>query len=394
MKNFNKKMKSLNIITKNYMLICLIIVSFHLNITATAQSRSGTNDDRYYINYDGSSVPTSIVLNQGSGGRPWFIEADNNTSSVNGYTPTLNFKVGGSPDTYPSNGNSMMKLELSSTGFTSDLFVQGNVRCAGFFGNGSNLTNIQGSNISGDLSVGKITASGLITASGGITSQASSTIIESTGTGVTPPTAIASAKGSLTIAHSNAGGESSIVFPSSDKSSLDYAYIKYDEDIATGVAGSNDGLLTIGIGNDSTTNSTTGTNIDNIALLPSGNVGIGTSLPRYKLSVKGQVAATDMVIASATDFPDYVFAHDYKLPTLLETEAYIKANKHLPAVKSAIEIADNGYTVIEMDKALLKTVEEMTLHSIAQEKKIVAQETEMAQLKSEMAAIKALLLKK
>ncbi len=105
------------------------------------------------------------------------------------------------------------------------------------------------------------------------------------------------------------------------------------------------------------------------------------------IGCKGKVTSQDFSVATATAFPDYVFANDYKVPTLSETEAYIKANKHLQAFKSAKELEENGYSVIDMDRSLLQTVEEMTLHAIAQEKEITT-------LKSEMAAIKALLLKK
>jgi hypothetical protein len=119
----------------------------------------------------------------------------------------------------------------------------------------------------------------------------------------------------------------------------------------------------------------------------SGNVGIGTLSPTSILTVKGTVTALNYAVVSAASMPDYVFANNYKLPTLQETEAYIKTNKHLSAFKSAKEMEDKGYNVIDMDKGLLQTIEEMTLHSIAQEKKI-------AQLESDIEAIKSLLIKK
>ena len=118
-----------------------------------------------------------------------------------------------------------------------------------------------------------------------------------------------------------------------------------------------------------------------------GNVGIGTSNPSSKLAVKGTVTALDYALVSATNMPDYVFAGDYKLPSLIETEQFIKTNKHLPNFKSAKEMDTNGYGLIDMDKSLLQTIEEMTLHSIAQEK-------EISSMKTELAEIKALLLNK
>lgn len=125
-----------------------------------------------------------------------------------------------------------------------------------------------------------------------------------------------------------------------------------------------------------------------------GYVGIGTvANASQELMVGGGIGATNYTVMTAPA-ADYVFENDYKLMSLTDTEVYIKENKHLPAFKSAKHYEANGYTMTEMNVALEQTVEELTLHAIAQEKKIVAQETEMAQLKSEMAAIKALLLKK
>jgi hypothetical protein len=141
-----------------------------------------------------------------------------------------------------------------------------------------------------------------------------------------------------------------------------------------------------------------------LKVLRNGNVGIGTSNPQSKLAVNGAITALDYALVSAMA-ADYVFEPDYKLKTLTETEAYIKVNKHLPAFKSAKHYEANGYTMTEMNIALEQTVEEITLHSIAQEKEInhlkeeinlhnIAQEKETNSLKNELAEIKALLLTK
>jgi hypothetical protein len=65
-----------------------------------------------------------------------------------------------------------------------------------------------------------------------------------------------------------------------------------------------------------------------------------------------------------TNWPDYVFEPEYKLPSLLELEQYIKANKHLPEVPSAEQVKENGLSVGEMNAILLMKVEELTLHLI------------------------------
>lgn len=77
----------------------------------------------------------------------------------------------------------------------------------------------------------------------------------------------------------------------------------------------------------------------------------------------------------ATVVPDYVFESDYKLAPLAEVEAFTQANKHLPDVPSAQEIEAGGMDLAKMNLVLLKKVEELTLHAIAQEKRIQSLET-------------------
>lgn len=102
----------------------------------------------------------------------------------------------------------------------------------------------------------------------------------------------------------------------------------------------------------------------------SGNVGIGTSNPNgYKLAVAGTAIAQKMkVTAAAANWPDYVFHKEYKLPSLQEVEAYITMHRHLPEIPSAAEIEKDGQDLGEMNKQLLKKIEELTLYIIQQQK--------------------------
>ncbi|WP_394773472.1 hypothetical protein [Flavobacterium sp.] len=100
-----------------------------------------------------------------------------------------------------------------------------------------------------------------------------------------------------------------------------------------------------------------------------GNVGVGVSKPDSKFTVAGNIHAQEVkVTVNAGEVPDYVFANDYKLKSLLEVEDYIKENKHLPEIPSAKEIEKNGLMLAEMNLNLLKKIEELTLYMIEMKK--------------------------
>ena len=94
-----------------------------------------------------------------------------------------------------------------------------------------------------------------------------------------------------------------------------------------------------------------------------GNIGIGTINPSDKLSVNGNIRAHEIKVETA-NWPDYVFAKDYELPSLKETEQYIKDKGQLPGMPSADEVKANGIDLGDINARLLKKIEEMTLHLI------------------------------
>jgi Phage T4 tail fibre len=131
--------------------------------------------------------------------------------------------------------------------------------------------------------------------------------------------------------------------------------------------------------------------IDVMALSEAGNVGIGTTIPDEKLTVKGQIHALEVRIDKAGALvPDYVFANDYKLKTLSEVDSYIKANNHLPEIPSAKEIEKNGLILGEMNLSLLKKIEELTLYAIEQQKKLEAQNKDIEVLKAQNKQLESL----
>ncbi|MEP0986840.1 hypothetical protein [Ekhidna sp.] len=128
----------------------------------------------------------------------------------------------------------------------------------------------------------------------------------------------------------------------------------------------------------------------------SGNVGIGTTNPTEKLEVAGTIYSREVKVeVAAGTGPDFVFEPTYDLRSLEETAAYIKSNKHLPEIPSAKEMEANGVQLGEMNMLLLKKIEELTLHTIEQQKQLDTyqqNQTEMMelihQLKNEITTLK------
>jgi len=96
------------------------------------------------------------------------------------------------------------------------------------------------------------------------------------------------------------------------------------------------------------------------------------------LAINGTLSAQKMRITQTGPWPDYVFSNQYKLPTLLQLEQYIKQNNHLPDVPSATEVEKKGIDVGENQAALLRKIEELTLYAIDQEKKFEKQNEKIA----------------
>jgi hypothetical protein len=117
-----------------------------------------------------------------------------------------------------------------------------------------------------------------------------------------------------------------------------------------------------------------------------GNVGIGTTNPTHKLAVNGTIKAKE-VIVETTGWSDYVFADDYALAPLSEVETHIKTNKHLPGIPSAAQISEQGISVGDMQAKLLAKIEELTLHQIAQEKRLSDQSREISGLKDQLSKL-------
>ncbi|SDP94770.1 hypothetical protein SAMN05428975_3992 [Mucilaginibacter sp. OK268] len=112
-----------------------------------------------------------------------------------------------------------------------------------------------------------------------------------------------------------------------------------------------------------------------------GNIALNTYDSKgYKFAVNGSAIATSMTVKLNSAWPDYVFKKDYQLPSLSDVKAYIDQNQHLPEIPSEQQIAKEGLNLGEMNKLLMKKVEELTLYLIEKDKKEKELETRIKSL--------------
>jgi hypothetical protein len=111
----------------------------------------------------------------------------------------------------------------------------------------------------------------------------------------------------------------------------------------------------------------------------------------YNLWVDKGVVSPDFVMNDVCDWADDVFTPGYKLPELKEVERHIAENGHLSGIPSTAEVKEKGYSTGALDRNLLRKVEELTMYTIAMEKKadkLQQQLNELQALKAELKELK------
>ena len=94
-----------------------------------------------------------------------------------------------------------------------------------------------------------------------------------------------------------------------------------------------------------------------LSTLVKGDFAVG------EFKVNGEIKAKEVTI-DVTTWPDYVFAADYQLLPLKDLEKYIKTNGHLPNLKPAGQMVEEGASLGEVNAKLLEKIEELTLYMI------------------------------
>ncbi|MCX2680623.1 hypothetical protein OOZ15_11780 [Galbibacter sp. EGI 63066] len=117
-----------------------------------------------------------------------------------------------------------------------------------------------------------------------------------------------------------------------------------------------------------------------------GTGGNTASTPNYysmyldgdtgNLGIKGRLVSKEVKV-DVDGWSDFVFEDTYTLPTLEEVEQHIQEKGHLKNIPSAKEVEENGIYLGEMDAKLLQKIEELTLYTIEQEKKIKTLEAKL-----------------
>jgi hypothetical protein len=133
--------------------------------------------------------------------------------------------------------------------------------------------------------------------------------------------------------------------------------------------------------------------IESFRITPTGQVSIGTTDPKtYKLAVNGDAIFTRLKVKLNSQWPDFVFHKNYKLPSLSELEAYINQKHHLPGIPPAEKMQkQEGIDVGDNQALLLQKIEELTLYIIEQHKRIETLEEQnkrLSKIQSDLELIK------
>lgn len=101
----------------------------------------------------------------------------------------------------------------------------------------------------------------------------------------------------------------------------------------------------------------------------------------------GGVTRAKQINIETTGWPDFVFSPSYQLKPLAEVKAYIDQHQHLPDMPAAADVEKEGINLGEMNKLLVKKIEELTLYLIEKDKQDKEKQAQIDQLKQRLDAL-------
>lgn len=104
------------------------------------------------------------------------------------------------------------------------------------------------------------------------------------------------------------------------------------------------------------------------------------------MDVNGTIRAKEIKVES--NWADFVFRKDYKLPALEEVKKHIEEKGTLPGVPSESDVKVNGVNLGEVNALLLQKIEELTLYTIEQQDIIENMKNEIDELKHQFNSLK------
>lgn len=123
-------------------------------------------------------------------------------------------------------------------------------------------------------------------------------------------------------------------------------------------------------------------NLSDLVIITDNGMGINTnSIPYgFQLAINGNTIANSVTVKLRDNWPDYVFNRKYQVMALPALKTYLGQNHHLPDVPTEKEVAEKGIDLGEMNKLLLKKVEELTLYLIEKDAEVKAQGLRISRL--------------
>jgi hypothetical protein len=127
--------------------------------------------------------------------------------------------------------------------------------------------------------------------------------------------------------------------------------------------------------------------VQRIFINPEGKVGVGTEPPdgtidQYRLFVEDGISTRDVLVKTG-DWPDYVFAKEYPLPSIPEFRRFIEEHQHLPGLPSAAEVEmKGGIEIGDMQTRLVKVVEEQARYIVQMEERLAKLEQRLSQVEA------------